>query len=66
MDCGGFLAMSTIEFAEQWNQPGHRFSNTGAMTAEAAGIVVLPLTLLYTIIVYAVLKGKVGPSAEYQ
>lgn len=31
-----------------------------------AGIVVLPLTLLYTIIVYAVFKGKVGPSAEYQ
>jgi cytochrome bd ubiquinol oxidase subunit II len=31
-----------------------------------AGIVVLPLTLLYTIIVYAVFKGKVGPSAEYR
>jgi cytochrome bd ubiquinol oxidase subunit II len=31
-----------------------------------AGIVVLPLTLLYTIIVYAVFKGKVGPSTEYQ
>jgi cytochrome bd ubiquinol oxidase subunit II len=31
-----------------------------------AGIVVLPLTLLYTIIVYAVFKGKVGSSAEYQ
>jgi cytochrome d ubiquinol oxidase subunit II len=30
-----------------------------------AGIAVLPLTLLYTIIVYAVFKGKVGPSAEY-
>jgi cytochrome bd ubiquinol oxidase subunit II len=31
-----------------------------------AGIVVLPLTLLYTIVVYAVFKGKVGPRAEYQ
>jgi cytochrome d ubiquinol oxidase subunit II len=30
-----------------------------------AGIVVLPLTLLYTVMVYAVFKGKVGPSAEY-
>jgi cytochrome d ubiquinol oxidase subunit II len=30
-----------------------------------AGIVVLPLTLMYTIIVYTVFKGKVGPSAEY-
>jgi hypothetical protein len=28
--------MSTFEFAEQLNQPGHRFSNTVAMTAEAA------------------------------
>jgi cytochrome d ubiquinol oxidase subunit II len=31
-----------------------------------AGIVVLPLTLLYTVIVYAVFKGKVGPRAEYE
>jgi cytochrome d ubiquinol oxidase subunit II len=30
-----------------------------------AGIVVLPLTLLYTIMVYIVFKGKVSPSAEY-
>ena len=30
-----------------------------------AGIVVLPLTLAYTIIVYTVFKGKVGPSAGY-
>src|SRR5580658_9982474 len=36
MACGGFLAMSTTEFAEELNQPGHRFSNTGAMTAKAA------------------------------
>jgi hypothetical protein len=36
MACGGFLAMSTIEFAEELNQPRHRFSNTGAMTAETA------------------------------
>ena len=28
--------MSTIEFAEELNQPRHRFSNTGAMTAKAA------------------------------
>ena len=28
--------MSTIEFAEELNQPRHCFSNTGAMTAEAA------------------------------
>jgi hypothetical protein len=28
--------MSTIEFAGELNQPRHRFSNTGAMTAEAA------------------------------
>jgi hypothetical protein len=28
--------MSTVEFAEELNQPRHRFSNTGAMTAEAA------------------------------
>ena len=31
-----FLAMGTIEFAEQLNQPRHRFSNTGAMTVKAA------------------------------
>jgi hypothetical protein len=31
-----FLAMSTIELAEQLNQPRHRFSITGAMTAKAA------------------------------
>ncbi|MGO9994918.1 MAG: cytochrome d ubiquinol oxidase subunit II [Steroidobacteraceae bacterium] len=30
-----------------------------------AGIVVLPLSLLYTIIVYVVFKGKVDSSAEY-
>ena len=30
-----------------------------------AGIVVLPLTLIYTITVYIVFKGKVSPSAEY-
>jgi cytochrome d ubiquinol oxidase subunit II len=30
-----------------------------------AGIVVLPLILLYTIMVYIVFKGKVSPSAEY-
>jgi hypothetical protein len=35
MACGGFWAMSTIEFAEESNQPRHRFSNTGAMTAKA-------------------------------
>ena len=28
--------MSTIEFAEELNEPRHRFSNTGAMTAKAA------------------------------
>ena len=28
--------MSTIEFAGEFNQPRHRFSNTGAMTAKAA------------------------------
>ena len=28
--------MSTMEFAEQLNQPGDRFSNTVAMTAEAS------------------------------
>src|ERR1700728_1302636 len=33
---GGYLVMSTIEFAEELNQPRHRFSNTGAMTAKAA------------------------------
>jgi hypothetical protein len=31
----GFLAMSTIECAEELNQPRHRFSNTGAMSANA-------------------------------
>jgi hypothetical protein len=36
MACGGFLAMSAIEFAEESNQPRHRSSNTGAMTAKAA------------------------------
>jgi hypothetical protein len=36
MACGGFSAMNIIGFAEQLNQPRHRFSNTGAMTAEAA------------------------------
>jgi cytochrome bd ubiquinol oxidase subunit II len=30
-----------------------------------AGIVVLPLILIYTIMVYIVFKGKVRPSAEY-
>jgi cytochrome d ubiquinol oxidase subunit II len=30
-----------------------------------AGIVVLPLTLIYTILVYIVFKGKVGPGADY-
>ena len=28
--------MSTIEFAQELNQPRHGFSNTGAMTAKAA------------------------------
>jgi hypothetical protein len=36
MTRGGFLAMSTIEFAQELNQPRHGFSNTGAMTAKAA------------------------------
>jgi hypothetical protein len=36
MACGGFLAMSAFEFAEELNQPRHRFSNTRAMTAKAA------------------------------
>ena len=31
-----------------------------------AGIVVLPLTLLYTIMVFIVFKGKVSSSAEYR
>jgi hypothetical protein len=35
MACGGFFAMSSIEFAEELHQPRHRFSNTGAMTAKA-------------------------------
>jgi cytochrome bd ubiquinol oxidase subunit II len=30
-----------------------------------AGIVVLPLMLVYTVIVYTVFKGKVNPSADY-
>jgi cytochrome d ubiquinol oxidase subunit II len=30
-----------------------------------AGIVVLPLTLIYTIMVYTVFKGKISPTAEY-
>ena len=30
-----------------------------------AGIVVLPLILLYTVIVYTVFKGKVDASSEY-
>jgi cytochrome d ubiquinol oxidase subunit II len=30
-----------------------------------AGIVVLPLTLIYTIMVYTIFKGKVSASAEY-
>jgi len=30
--------MSTIEFAEELNQPRHRFSNTGAMNVEAAAL----------------------------
>jgi len=38
MSCVGLLAMSTIEFAEELNQPRHRFSNTGAMNAEAAAL----------------------------
>jgi hypothetical protein len=36
MACGGFLAMSAYEFAEELNQPRHRFFFTGAMTAKAA------------------------------
>jgi cytochrome bd ubiquinol oxidase subunit II len=30
-----------------------------------AGVVVLPLTLIYTIMVYVIFKGKVGAGAEY-
>jgi cytochrome d ubiquinol oxidase subunit II len=30
-----------------------------------AGIVVLPLILIYTIMVYTIFKGKVSSSAEY-
>ena len=30
-----------------------------------AGIVVLPLILLYTVIVYAIFKGKVDTGSEY-
>jgi cytochrome d ubiquinol oxidase subunit II len=30
-----------------------------------AGVFVLPLTLVYTITIYAVFKGKVGPVAGY-
>ena len=31
-----------------------------------AGIVVLPITLVYTFVVYRVFKGKVAPAAEYE
>ena len=40
-------------------------TSTLAFIFWGAGIVVLPLTLLYTVIVYAVFKGKVAASAEY-
>jgi cytochrome d ubiquinol oxidase subunit II len=31
-----------------------------------AGVVVLPITLIYTLVVYFVFKGKVDPDAGYQ
>ena len=31
-----------------------------------AGVFVLPVTLIYTLVVYWVFKGKIAPSAEYQ
>ena len=31
-----------------------------------AGVIVLPITLIYTLVVYFVFKGKVDPDAEYQ
>ncbi len=30
-----------------------------------AGIIVLPITLIYTLVVYFVFKGKVDPGADY-
>ena len=30
-----------------------------------AGVIVLPITLIYTVVVYFVFKGKVDPDAEY-
>ena len=30
-----------------------------------AGVFVLPITLIYTLVVYFVFKGKVDPNAEY-
>src|SRR5580692_5285624 len=36
MNCGGFPAMSTIEFDEKLNRQTPRFPNTEAMTAEVA------------------------------
>jgi cytochrome d ubiquinol oxidase subunit II len=30
-----------------------------------AGIFVLPITLIYTFVVYFIFKGKVDPTAEY-
>jgi cytochrome bd ubiquinol oxidase subunit II len=29
------------------------------------GVVVLPITIIYTLVVYFVFKGKVDPDAEY-
>ena len=31
-----------------------------------AGVIVLPITLIYTLVVYFVFKGKVDPDTEYQ
>jgi cytochrome d ubiquinol oxidase subunit II len=30
-----------------------------------AGVFVLPITIIYTLVVYFVFKGKVDPNAEY-
>ena len=30
-----------------------------------AGVVVLPITLIYTLLVYRVFKGKIAPATEY-
>jgi cytochrome d ubiquinol oxidase subunit II len=31
-----------------------------------AGVFVLPITLIYTLVVYFVFKGKIDPNAEYE